>query len=99
VLVGGLFLNGRALLQGQPAPAPAIPRELTSYRDVVKRVLPAVVSVEAKRQAAQPKEGPSRRRVPFGEQQLPPEFRRFFPDFEPQQFEFPDDGTRLGFGS
>jgi serine protease Do len=35
-------------LYGQPklTPAAAIPKELTSYRDVVKRVLPAVVSLE-----------------------------------------------------
>jgi serine protease Do len=37
-----------ALLQGRADPAPAVPKELTSYRDVVKKVLPAVVSIEAK---------------------------------------------------
>ncbi len=41
-----LTLQQLSPLQGRDA-APAIPRELTSYRDVVKKVLPAVVSVEA----------------------------------------------------
>jgi serine protease Do len=41
--------------QGQPQPAPVLPRELTSYRDVVKRVLPAVVSIETR---AANKQGP-----------------------------------------
>jgi serine protease Do len=43
---------GQSLLQGQgravDAPAAALPREISSYRDVVKKVLPAVVSIEAK---------------------------------------------------
>src|SRR5260370_19956031 len=49
-LVAGAFIGtslGSALLQGQPSPPPAIPKEMTSYRDVVKKVLPAVVSIEA----------------------------------------------------
>ncbi len=44
------FLAGSILLgpwlHGQPAQPPVLPRELTSYRDVVKRVLPAVAYVE-----------------------------------------------------
>src|SRR5438105_2753080 len=51
-LAGGVAVGrwaGQTEVQGQLAPAvAAIPRELTSYRDVVKRVLPAVVSIEAK---------------------------------------------------
>src|SRR5438128_674535 len=43
----GVFL-GQSLLEGQvPVARPATPRELTSFRDVVKKVLPAVVSIEA----------------------------------------------------
>jgi serine protease Do len=43
----GTYL-GQSVLQGQAnAPAVAVPKELTSYRDVVKKVLPAVVSIEA----------------------------------------------------
>ena len=48
--IAGFLLNTGLLLQAQPEPRPiaAIPRELTSYRDIVKQVLPAVVSIEAK---------------------------------------------------
>src|SRR5262245_58340711 len=46
-LLGGHFLLGPAL-HGQNPDPPAIPKEITSYRDVVKRVVPAVVSLEAK---------------------------------------------------
>ncbi len=45
--VVGTSVTG-TLLHGQPAAAPAVPKEMTSYRDVVKKVLPAVVSIEAK---------------------------------------------------
>jgi serine protease Do len=51
LLVGGVIGTSVSTtwLQGQTAsPQPAIPREMTSYRDVVKKVLPAVVSIEAK---------------------------------------------------
>jgi serine protease Do len=45
VLASGFVIQG---LQGQlPQGGPATPRELTSYRDLVKRVLPAVVSLDA----------------------------------------------------
>jgi serine protease Do len=53
LIIGGLFggyLAG-AMLHGQTTPPPAstnIPKELTSYRDVVKSVLPAVVSIQGK---------------------------------------------------
>jgi S1-C subfamily serine protease len=46
-LAGALVVAPYAL-HGQNATAPvatAVPKEITSYRDVVKRVLPAVVSV------------------------------------------------------
>jgi serine protease Do len=47
VLAGSYVLA--PVLHGQGgAPGPVIPRELTSYRDVVKKVLPAVVSLEIK---------------------------------------------------
>ncbi len=53
LLLGGAvgLMAGRSGLQGQPGPVPAavppVPKELTSYRHIVKRVLPAVVSIEA----------------------------------------------------
>jgi serine protease Do len=48
LVVGALFgsLAAGRLLRGRDAEARPIPKELTSYRDVVKRVLPAVVSLE-----------------------------------------------------
>jgi serine protease Do len=69
--VGGFFAHEFTLLRAQPEAkvAPAIPKELTSYRDIVKAVVPAVVSVEAK---ARPKgtqrggNGGEQRDVPIG---------------------------------
>jgi serine protease Do len=96
--VAGTFFAG-PLLNGQApvAPAaPALPRELTSYRDVVKKVLPAVVSIDSKIKAAPVRKG--RRRAPLPDD-VPEEFRRFF------DFGFGDDDDapaptpRGGFGS
>jgi serine protease Do len=84
-------------LHGQPAgpaPQPAVPRELTSYRDVVKKVIPAVVSIEAKAPAE--RKPPARdRRAPQLPPGLPEEHRRFFdaPD-EPA----PDSNLGVGSG-
>ena len=66
----GFFLNERRQLQAQPElrPIPAIPRELTSYRDIVKQVAPAVVSIEVKVKAKQP-----RTNMLFNDGLLPPE--------------------------
>jgi serine protease Do len=52
-LIGVSFAGGR--LEGQPVAPPIIPKEMTSYRDVVKKVLPAVVSIEAKAKPAKAK--------------------------------------------
>ena len=48
--IGGFFVNERLQLNAQPQirPVPVIPKELTSYRDIVKQAAPAVVSIEAK---------------------------------------------------
>src|SRR5262249_5971560 len=90
------------LLRGQAnAPAPAaIPKEITSYRDVVKRVLPAVVSIEstAKPKAAQKPNQP-RRRPQFDDQDVPEEFRRFFEEFQGNPFEDGDGIPAHSFGS
>ena len=58
-------------LHGQPQPA-ALPRELTSYRDVVKRVLPAVVSIETRAKA---KPGAKANPQFLDDPNLPEEFR------------------------
>jgi len=55
LLGGALALTAVGTLRGQPAVAEIpqfIPKELTSYRDVVRKVLPAVVSIDAKRAVA-----------------------------------------------
>jgi len=95
--------SGLPAAQGQPASGgAAIPKELTSYRDVVKQVLPAVVSIESKAKA---KKGEATiRRRPRIMQELPPgipeEFRRFFEERQQQQDEMPAPREQvLGFGS
>jgi serine protease Do len=89
--LAGAFLSA-TLLNGQAPVAPVIPKELTSYHDVVKKVLPAVVSIES-RAKVEPRER-RRSRAPFDDE-LPDEFRRFF--------DFLDEGDvpqpRGGFGS
>jgi len=90
------------LLRGQVHSSPVAPKELTSYRDVVKQVVPAVVSIESrtkpktKARVSQPN---ARRRVPLDDSQIPEEFRRFFEEFGGRQFEMPQQGPRTGFGS
>src|SRR5262245_46085200 len=98
VVSGALFGTAltRSALQGQ-GPAPLVaPKELTSYRDVVKLVLPAVVSIESKARPADREQQRPRRRGEI-DPRIPEEFRRFFEDM-PQDSPRPMPG-RLGFGS
>ncbi|HXG10444.1 MAG TPA: Do family serine endopeptidase [Gemmataceae bacterium] len=98
-LGGGLVFQAGPFLQGQATAPPAIPKELTSYRDVVKKVLPAVVSIESRsKPAASSRQSPPRRRSPLDDQ-IPEEFRRFFEDFGRIPFEIPDEVPFRGFGS
>jgi serine protease Do len=87
--VAGPFLRGQVGEHGGPAPQilTNIPKEMTSYRDVVHKVLPAVVSIEAQ---AKPKprkkvdrQAP-RRRSPFDDSGVPEEFRKFFEGMDGQ---------------
>jgi serine protease Do len=89
--IAGAFLAG-PLLQGQNPAAPVIPKELTSYRDIVKKVLPAVVSIESRAKAA-PAE--RRRRGPRNDD-IPEEFRRFF-EFDGDDAPEPRGGFGSGF--
>lgn len=100
VLSGALLGTAvsRSGLQGQPIAVPAIPKEMTSYRAIVKQVLPAVVSIESKSK-------PVARKLPRRPQteidpRIPEEFHRFFED-QPKFGEVPgrDTPSRLGFGS
>src|SRR6266404_886384 len=98
-VVGGLALLPFALNgQGQAPVSPAVPREMTSYRDVVKKVLPAVVSIESRAKPASKVKQPKKRVLP-DDQQIPEEFRKFFEDQNRQQAAEPDDTPELGFGS
>ncbi len=107
VLAGSFLI--RPLLFGQPADAAkaplTVPKELTSYRDIVKRVLPAVVSIEStSRPRAKARVKNPQRRVPgpaLDDPRIPEEFRKFFKDFDGKGFEFetPNPGPTHGFGS
>jgi serine protease Do len=102
--IAGSFIGGPALHGQNPPPATTtIPQELTSYRDVVKRVLPAVVSIESRfrpTQKADQSNSPRRRPRSDMNDQIPEEFRRFFEEFERRgQLEVPDDTPHGGFGS
>ena len=87
-LLGGLA--GHSLLKGEPASTPPMPKELTSYRDVVKKVLPAVVSIEGKSAVPVKAKAPRKR---SDEPQVPDEFRHFFGDSDVEPT------PQLGFGS
>jgi serine protease Do len=97
VLLGSLAAG--PLVHSQVKP-PAVTRDLTSYKDVVKQVLPAVVSIESQAKpvarAAKPKpEG----KLPFDDSRIPEEFRKFFEEFGQQPFQTPEEVPHHGFGS
>ena len=81
---GSVFVG--SWLHGQPGGQPPVPRPTESYRDVVKRVLPAVVSIETRAKA---KAGAAGNPNLFDDPRIPDEFRR----------PMPKDPDRLGFGS
>ena len=110
--VGLLLVGVCGLVAAQAAPkaAPPLapmtaPQDAWSYRDVVKKVLPAVVSIESTwapvAQTAKP--APKRPSLPE-HAQTPDEIRKFMEQFltQPfggQLFEMPDQAPRHGFGS
>jgi len=93
VLAGGYLMG--PMLHGQP-PAPSTTlKDVTSYRDIVKKVLPAVVSIETHAKTVRTRANPPRRPTPFEDfGGLPREFFDNVP--------FDSDGPqvpRTGFGS
>jgi serine protease Do len=90
--VAGAWIGSTAL-QGQAPQSTNLPRELASYRDVVKQVLPAVVSVVGKPKLVTKNERGSQQRRPRFEipPGVPEEFRPFFREFEGRGLELPDD--------
>jgi serine protease Do len=89
----GILLGG-SLLKGEVPGIAAVPRDVTSYRDVIKKVLPAVVSIESRVKTVKAKR--PGRRGPLDDQ-LPEEFRRFFE--MPNQDEDEPPAPHGGFGS
>jgi serine protease Do len=99
-IAGGLVATNTATLHGQAVSPVTSSIETGSYRELVKRALPAVVSVDARGKVAAVKKGnqPSRRSRP--EEQ----FRKFFEDFGNDggfEFQFPQQQPmpRQAFGS
>jgi serine protease Do len=110
-----LMLSGLAgLLTGAPAqgqaPQPqAMPGEPASYRDVVKKVLPTVVSIDTRgKMLAQEKSAP--KQPQFDDSRIPEPFRKLFEEFaQPgltwnffKEYQGPltmPDSPRRGFGS
>jgi S1-C subfamily serine protease len=85
--------------QADPPAATGITKETGSFREVVKKVQPAVVSIEGYPRATQrPKAtpGPQQSPLPDG---IPEQFRKFFEDFD-VPFDVPETprpgGTGLG---
>jgi serine protease Do len=100
VILAGTYFVGQGLRSQQP-PLPAIPKELYSYRDIVKRVLPAVVSIEAEAKVTRTRSKlkvPNKRQLP-NDPRIPEEFRKFFDQFGGVPDQMPDESPRLGFGS
>jgi serine protease Do len=111
-VLAGTILGG-SYLKGQNKTPPVVPPEMTSYRDVVKKVLPAVVSIErhfkpvARAKAPDAAQQPEEMRKFFKEfsfpgafgNQMPEELHKFFEDFQKQPFHTPESPRQHGFGS
>jgi serine protease Do len=108
IVIGGSVLKGQVKTSAAP-----VPQEMTSYRDVVKKVLPAVVSIErrfkpiSRSQSSHPKkQSPETPKFfkefstpGFPNGQIPDELRKFFEEFEKQPFHSPESPHQHGFGS
>ncbi len=107
VLIG--VVAGGSFLKGQIQSPAVVPAEMTSYRDVVKQVLPAVVSIERRFKPLAHNKSSRAPQVPEMQQlfkkfsapgflgnQVPEELRKFF-DEPPQQM--PETPRQHGFGS
>jgi len=90
----GSWLHGQNAQPEQPVPLTS--RAASSYRDIVKQVLPAVVSIETHtKNKVAARANPT---VPFDDPKVPDEFRRFFEEFRRTPV-VPGDPQRHGFGS
>jgi serine protease Do len=89
------MLVAQSWLHGQATRPIVVPKELTSYRDVVKTVLPAVVSLEPKAKPTTRAAQGKKRQPKADDPRVPEDLRRFF---EGQDFDLPDE-PQGGFGS
>jgi serine protease Do len=97
--VGG-FTASRTFVFATPAPLPAV-KELPSYREIVKQVLPGVVTIEAKPKISVSKTKlPSKAQMPFGNiPGLPDELRKEFERYSQMPFEMPEQSPGRAMGS
>jgi serine protease Do len=95
----GAYAAGRALI-GATEPATAVPHELPSYREVVKKVLPAVVSIEVKPKVRMSQASmPPGKSSPFGNiPGLPDDLRKELERFGQRPMPEPRQGHAFGSG-
>ena len=100
-LTGTVGYSASRALMHEPTSATAVPQDLPSYRGVIKRVLPAVVSIEVKPKfrVTRAAQTPGRS-SPFGNfPGLPDDIRKELERFGQQQPQNPDSGHGHSFGS
>jgi serine protease Do len=96
-LAGGYLVG--PMLHGQPPVPSATLKDVTSYRDIVKKVLPAVVSIETQAKVVRTK-ATQPWRSPHDQFGVPEEFRKFFKDMPFDFDDMPEQQVpRTGFGS
>ncbi len=102
IAAAGAYSVSRVFVTAAVAPmAPAVgPRDMFSYREVVKRVLPAVVSIEVKPKVHLTQANlPPGRSAPFGNiPGLPEDLRKELERFQQQPTPEPHDGHAFGSG-
>jgi len=77
--LGGFYVGNHS--QAQNAQPPANVREVISFRDLAKKVLPAVVSIESK--STKTAKVAAKKRPPIvAPDNVPDEFKKFFEDFK-----------------
>jgi serine protease Do len=97
VLLANTPVNPSA--QGQIKPLP-VPKDLVSFKDVVRHILPAVVSIESRAKPLAKANSPKPEgKLPSNHPRLPEEFRKFFGDFGQEPFQLPEEAPQHAFGS
>ncbi|GIW78622.1 MAG: putative periplasmic serine endoprotease DegP-like protein [Gemmatales bacterium] len=94
----GCLVADHALIGRDTQPS-ILARDPVTFRDVVKKVLPAVVSIEGRIDVSKTKQPRRRPPIDFDELPIPEEFRKFFEDQGRPFPSFPDPSPRSGMGS